>query len=132
MKKQKLWVATTVSTLTVLVIALVALIICMTPAVSAGQYMYDGVGGTFTGSGPNQTARFNSPDNALNGWGTISGYKIDENTSGELEIMPFSIRVTEIVVGTSAYSAARTKNGPVSAPLDGEHGIFVKVSLTNT
>ncbi len=132
MKKQKLWVATTVSTLTVLVIALVALIICMTPAVSAGQYMYDGVGGTFTGSGPNQTARFNSPENALNGWGTISGYKIDENTSGELEIMPFSIRVTEIVVGTSAYSAARTKNGPVSAPLDGEHGIFVKVSLTNT
>ena len=132
MKKQKLWVVSTAVTLAVLAIALVTLIIYMTPAVSAGQYMYDGVGGTFTGSGPTQTARFNSTEDPLNGWGTINGYKIEENTSGDLEIMPFAIRVDEIVVGTNAYSTARAKSGPVSAPMDGEHGVYIKISITNT
>ena len=131
MKKQKFRMASTVATFAVLVIALVVLIFYMTPTVSAGKYMYDGTGGTFTGSGSNQKARFNSPEDPLDGWGTISGYILDENTAGDVEINPFSIRVSKVIVGGNAYLTAR-KVYNVNPPSDGEHGVLMYISITNT
>ena len=83
--------------LTVAFVALAVSVFWMAPTASAGTLMYDGVGGEFTGSGPNQTARFNSPDDPLNGWGKISGYVVDEDLYEQLHVQAYQLQFVSIV-----------------------------------
>ena len=116
-------------------IALVTIfMVCgMSSTVSAdSEYMYDGIGGTFTGSGKNQQASFNSPENPLNGWGYIDSYIVDEDLNDNLMINPVRYYVTAIVVGPQAYTSARKKWSETPEPGKGEHGVLMTFKLVNT
>ncbi len=122
--------------LTVAFVALAVSVFWMAPTASAGTLMYDGVGGEFTGSGPNQTARFNSPEDPLNGWGKISGYVVDEDLDEQLHVQAYQLQFVSIVVGDQAYQTAARHARSIDdfeAPQPGpdEHGVLMVLKLTN-
>ena len=114
-------------------LALVFIVCGMSSTVSAdSQYMYDGIGGTFTGSGPSQKAGFNTEDTALNGWGYIDAFVVDEDNYETLHVMPIRFRVRSIVVGDKAYTNAKKKWSGVPEPGSDQHGVFMTFELVNT
>ena len=122
--------------LTVVLVTLAVSGFWLAPTACAGTLMYDGVGGEFTGSGPNQTARFNSPEDPLNGWGKISGYVVDEDLYEQLHVQAYQIQIISIIVGDQAYqTAARHARSiddfDVIQPGPDEHGVLMILTLTN-
>jgi len=138
MVKRKMRSISSVLVAVVMVLALVGSAYWLATEVSAGTLMYDGVGGTFTGSGSSQKAVFNTPETPLNGWGTIDSYVVDESVdTEELKVMPIRYQVTRIIVGPSATTKAlslteRVPNFELLQPESGQHGVLVTFTITNT